>query len=435
MDTIPILICIDVEPDDRTINPDIKRDWKGFERSYELFTELRPLLHAQGQSPVRFSWFLRMDPQIAHTYGSPDWVVKRYSSIFAELKSKADEIGLHTHAWRWNPHSQRWFQDFEDQQWVAHCVSTSFEAFQQSFGRHCRSFRFGDHWMNNATLELVESLGAECDLTIEPGRRRADLPDSFTGLFPDYSQAPRSTYTPSRSDFRRRGYEHRRRLREIPISTGPTEWTQSPPASQRKGPSLTYTQNPDQALEGYHDTANCSSITGWVYDKHRPDTPLDVEIYDGDVFVAAVVASTYRLDLVKAGKGNGRHGFKYLLPERLRNGKPHSIRVKVAETDFDLTFTPRDTICPHGRNCRQEDITLNLGDNPGTFSLVMDKLLSVQEKPYLAMVLRSESAVTNETRFCLEDNIQKILWHPLIREFVFETPPEMLKRIGSGSSG
>ena len=55
MNKIPILICIDVEPDDREIDPDVRHDWKGFEKSYEFFTQLRPRLKAVTGSPVHFS--------------------------------------------------------------------------------------------------------------------------------------------------------------------------------------------------------------------------------------------------------------------------------------------------------------------------------------------------------------------------------------------
>jgi len=51
-------------------------------------------------SPVHFSWFLRMDPQITHTYGSPDWVVTRYPKLIEGLDAAGDELGLHVHPWR-----------------------------------------------------------------------------------------------------------------------------------------------------------------------------------------------------------------------------------------------------------------------------------------------------------------------------------------------
>jgi len=41
---IPILICIDVEPNERQLDTQLRVDWTGFEKSYEFFSELRPRL-------------------------------------------------------------------------------------------------------------------------------------------------------------------------------------------------------------------------------------------------------------------------------------------------------------------------------------------------------------------------------------------------------
>jgi len=38
---IPVVICIDVEPDERLIDPNLKKPWTGFERTFEFFTQLR----------------------------------------------------------------------------------------------------------------------------------------------------------------------------------------------------------------------------------------------------------------------------------------------------------------------------------------------------------------------------------------------------------
>src|SRR5687768_1049398 len=109
---IPILICIDAEIDERRVDPCAPVDWKGFEKSYEFFNELRPRLEMATNSPVHFSWFLRMDPQIAHVHGSPAWVVTRYPELIEGLKAAGDELGLHLHANRWDEHSQDWIADY-----------------------------------------------------------------------------------------------------------------------------------------------------------------------------------------------------------------------------------------------------------------------------------------------------------------------------------
>jgi hypothetical protein len=222
MRKIPVIICLDVEPDEREINSALSKDWDGFEESFEYFSNLRPRLEAATGARASFSWFFRMDPQIEHVYGLSWWVARRYGESIKRLKLAGDEIGLHTHAWRWDAGALRWVVDHGDQSWINHCVHTSFEAYRSAFGRHCLSFRFGDRWMNNETMALLESLGVKFDLTVEPGktaRRSLHPKESHTGSLPDYMATPRWPYKPSRQDFRKHSPARGRGLWAIPLST------------------------------------------------------------------------------------------------------------------------------------------------------------------------------------------------------------------------
>lgn len=128
---IPILFCIDIEPDERKLQPNTCLDWVGFEKSFEFFQKLWPRLAIATGAPVHFSWFLRMDPQIAHTYGSPDWAVTRYRHLINELEASGDELGLHSHAWRWEEHANDWIADFGNPEWIDHCIRSAFDAFHK----------------------------------------------------------------------------------------------------------------------------------------------------------------------------------------------------------------------------------------------------------------------------------------------------------------
>lgn len=191
--------------------------WKGFEETLQLFEELR----CRARVEALFCWFLRMDPQIQLLYGSALWAFERYGSQIENLRSVGDEVGLHTHAWRHV--GGEWISDYGDQGWVNECVRVSFDAYASAFGRLCRSFRFGDHWMNEETFDLVELLGTRYDLTIEPGLRPNSISlagETWTGHFPDYVKVPREPYKPARGDFRTDGEERRERdTWVIPIST------------------------------------------------------------------------------------------------------------------------------------------------------------------------------------------------------------------------
>lgn len=320
------MICIDIEPDERAIDPRVRADWTGFEKSFEFFSELRPRLETATGSPVHFSWFLRMDPQVTHTYGSPDWVVTRYPRLIKDLEAAGDELGIHTHAWRWDEKSQNWVSDFGNPQWIDHCVRSSFDAFRASMNRKCRSFRFGDHWTNDQTVGLLEELGARFDLTVEPGSARTILTgDPFTGSFPDFMRIPQIPYRPGKKDFKKRGVWRKRDLWIIPISSGSTA---SPTPS-----------------------ATSSPRRGW--------------------------------------------------PARLASQ-------------------------PSPPN---EYMSLILSFDPSTFSRVGNRLLSDLRKPYLALPARTDMAVGPPQRFNLERNIDYLLSHPLVKDFVFETPEEAIKRL------
>jgi hypothetical protein len=100
------------------------------------------------------------------------------------------------------------------------------------------------------------------------------------------------------------------------------------------------------AYEGRHGVANCDFIGGWAWDQNRPDAVITVDIFDGDALLATVAADVFREDLLDAGKGNGKHGFRHPVPDSLKDGRPHSIRVRISGTTIELPGSPRTLTCP-----------------------------------------------------------------------------------------
>ncbi len=225
---IPIIVCIDVEPDARVVDRSERAPWLGLERVAELFSVVRSRVVAATGSPARFSWFVRMDPQVTETYGSEEWAVTRYARLVEEWRRHGDSIGLHTHPWRWSDAHRTWVHDVGDQAWVEHCVRVAFEAYERSMGEPCRAFRFGDRWFNDATVDLVERLGARFDLTLEPGRpalAKLAADELATGSIPDTFSVPCIPFRRSRADFRRPDPARRAGLWMIPMSSAPVETT------------------------------------------------------------------------------------------------------------------------------------------------------------------------------------------------------------------
>ncbi len=429
MKKTPVVICIDVEPDERLIDPKLREPWTGFEATFEFFNKLRPRFQAATGQPVHFSWFLRMDSQIAHAYGTADWVVRQYASLIEGIRSAGDAIGLHIHAWRWEESRGNWVVDL-DQAWVDHCVRLGFESFQASMNETCDYFRFGDLWTNNATLALVEELGAQIDLTPEPGQRGCRADDFFAESYVDTSEMPRRPYHPSRADFRKLDPENAEKLWIIPLTTGSTDWSPKSFGSngtrelpKRKSGLVAKLHSMRETREGRLERADDEFIAGWVYDQRRPDAPLEVEIYADESLLSTTIAATFRPDLLADGKGNGKHCFNVVTPSCLKDGKPHAIRAKVKGLSYylwncplELTCAPRDP----------EHATLNLSFNSWSVCRVIDSALRDSENPYLGFVVRSDVATRPDQCSNMEQTLEYLLSHESITEMAFCTPAEMM---------
>jgi hypothetical protein len=203
-DLLPVIFCFDVEPDGFFIDPARREPWPGFEATFAFVEKMRPRWEALTGRAATFNWFLRLDPQIAHTYGDAAWVLRHYERQFAALQSHGDELGIHPHGYRWDAADGAWVLDYGNQSWMEHCVQSSAEHFARVLGRPCRAFRAGDRWINQATAALVRRLGITYDLTLEPGYVEEPLHrpgERVTGTVPDMRRVPLRTFQPRVDDY------------------------------------------------------------------------------------------------------------------------------------------------------------------------------------------------------------------------------------------
>jgi hypothetical protein len=220
---VSIVVCVDVEPDlDRFV---IKTDriarakantWDSFQASADFFESLRTTLPLEAKPA--FSWFIRADPQIAFDFGSADYGFTWFKGYIDRWVGHGDEIGLHVHAWRHDPVTNAWTEDRTNQEWVSNCVRVGFEAYKQQMGRVPSSFRFGNRWMNTPTMNLLRQLGAEIDMTVEPGYDASPWTPYLKGLS-DWDTAPRGPYLPSIGDYTRATEKGSERFVELPLTT------------------------------------------------------------------------------------------------------------------------------------------------------------------------------------------------------------------------
>ena len=201
---LPVCISIDVEPDLRLVDRG-KQDerWRGFERLAREMPWIRERQARQTSRPAHFTWYLRMDPQIAETWGSAAWLIERYGDALGSMRADGDELGLHTHTWRWDERPGRWLVDRADREWTAHCTQVGLDAFGAAIGKRCRAHRGGDRYVDPAMLRLLVDHGVRVDLSVEPGMAAAAslVPEETAlGEMPDYRTAPTGPYRPRSLD-------------------------------------------------------------------------------------------------------------------------------------------------------------------------------------------------------------------------------------------
>jgi hypothetical protein len=220
---LPLLICIDVEPDERRVES-ADGAWSGFERLLDQLPKLRARVEDLTAGPAVLNWFVRADPQVADLHGDPGWAFKQYAPAWAALDREGDEIGIHAHAWR-RGESGSWLVDHGDEAWVESCFAMAISAYRDKFGRPPACSRGGDRFMCERVIDTLERNGVIADATIEPRMPAAkgvgdDGPS--TGSLPDYTAAKEVAYRPLRGDFLRSG-QPARRLWMLPLTSGGPE--------------------------------------------------------------------------------------------------------------------------------------------------------------------------------------------------------------------
>ena len=97
---------------------------------------------------------------------------------------------------------------------------------------------------------------------------------------------------------------------------------------------------------GAVERADCEEISGWVWDKHKPNAQLNIDLLDGGEYLMTVPAGEFRQDLADGRYGNGRHGFRLEPPPHLKDGRSHALHVRVTGTRKNLSAAPLVITCP-----------------------------------------------------------------------------------------
>lgn len=93
-------------------------------------------------------------------------------------------------------------------------------------------------------------------------------------------------------------------------------------------------------VTGHVDHAKNGHVQGWAYDPAQPQQDLKVEILCNDEVVAYGTADQFRVDLEKAGIGDGKHMFNLPLSYELSDGQVHTLIAREAKSGALLKGGP-----------------------------------------------------------------------------------------------
>ncbi|MGB8275353.1 MAG: hypothetical protein WCF16_08825 [Alphaproteobacteria bacterium] len=393
-DRIPVLLSIDIEPDPREPGLGAPAPLRGTERLFQLLDGVRGALARTCAAPPVFSWYVRADPQIEHVYGDRSWLMRTFASELAAAQSRGDHVGLHTHAQRWDEARAQWISDYENREWLEHCLRMSFDAFEGFFAYGCTCFRFGDAWINDRALDFLRSLGVKVDLSIEPDQpaapyRRSD--EEKIGPVPEPANVPMR----------------------------PLWW--------RSGGSLRAL-----AEEGACAFAAAGAADGSPSARPGGGGDRGPGLWIVPISTAAITLASANGNTGRASTGDRSARWRRFLPARdqAKRWNAYSRRLP-----FVHHLRERPLVERVGGKVRAAyggafNVTLNLIADPVFFAPAFEAVLAKVRPCYVHMVCRSGDLANRWYRANFERNLAYVAAHDKAARFLFTTPLGLLSELG-----
>ena len=112
--------------------------------------------------------------------------------------------------------------------------------------------------------------------------------------------------------------------------------TPAPPMPTRFSVPL----NHRHEIVGHLDEFGPEVVRGWVWYNDPKQGPVSVSLRDGETEILSFVAESWRDELAEFRRGDGRCGFAVALPDDLRDGKVHTIDLRLAGSASSLLRQP-----------------------------------------------------------------------------------------------
>ena len=237
----PIVVCMDVEPDDSSITCDQPVSWKGFEIAAELFSTLRPLLAAATGAAIHYTWMLARDECQLDVSGSSHSLLRQYDSQIRNYMLEGDELGIVEVC----PIGKggATVQDDGKDCLTEDRLEKSFAAFCALLGKKCELFRVADGWLSNKLVQELERLNTRFDFSLQAGKRRGYDCDPLRHS----SRLPLMPYRPATEDFMTADASRTEGLWIIPLSAGMESY--DPPSEAASRPHPFNLESPPEEFE------------------------------------------------------------------------------------------------------------------------------------------------------------------------------------------
>lgn len=85
---------------------------------------------------------------------------------------------------------------------------------------------------------------------------------------------------------------------------------------------------PARVLQGFLETVNQTMVEGWAAVSNGASERVGLVIWDNGTIIGRAVADRYRADLEQRGIGDGRHGFRFMIPQGFSPAFMHVIEVR-----------------------------------------------------------------------------------------------------------
>ena len=133
-----------------------------------------------------------------------------------------------------------------------------------------------------------------------------------------------------------------------------------------------YPFNRRPAVYGHIDRLESRQVSGWAWNRRRPDVAQNLDVFVKNIFVGQVRAAIDRPDLRKAGIGTGRYGFSLHIPLDIQEPFLADVHITPAlAPDIRLTAEPAGTAPPRA--------TATLSRIAAHFGILLDHLLSLTD--------------------------------------------------------